>query len=620
MASYCTTIDQLDARVSEIDSLLSGNLESLITMQGGLSLEQMHENAVKNLRGLLKCLGYDINDETDLNETMRKLNERIQQYHSTTMQFNGDLLRQNIINPLKNLIVDSEQNEIAKFNKLFKSKEILNEFAHVVDQLTDKIALTLDVDLENYTQAEVDLVGKALVDAIKNVTLDFNTGTVTVYGYSSLLDNTFNAKIEKDIIKAFERARPVAWSEVTTQMNGAITNRILILAQQWGIPIDGLIPNSTKNLIDTRITTKESNSELMVYFDIYESMSELSNIRTEKTAREYFENLKKSNPDKYDILLNQLLNNAKTFTNQFFHVNQLPPQRQTELTERFNAALEDIIVNYPASLFMGNNSQGVIGILGEIQGLYYVYSIMGDNDPSIDPSTIATWIGGNTTAGSGAKTGADIIIQEVGSHMGYGIQVKNSMDEFSSTSFSDFKLKEGDNSAFFTQLSNFGVPSNVITAIEDVFMMRGFNIGYKYNGTQPVAGNPKGPRVGEYKTDYNRILKLVQRAQQFMALAAAMIMRIQTLEGLNYTESNTLWIVGGTAIISAAQILNDLIDQIHGVENANSFKTSAATYVGDTGYTIVDYLSKQVPTKNLKTILRTSYNFHRTTSQVMRPK
>ena len=39
MASYCTTIDQLDARVSEIDSLLSGNLESLITMQGGLSLE-----------------------------------------------------------------------------------------------------------------------------------------------------------------------------------------------------------------------------------------------------------------------------------------------------------------------------------------------------------------------------------------------------------------------------------------------------------------------------------------------------------------------------------------------------------------------------------------------------
>jgi len=46
---------------------------------------------------------------------------------------------------------------------------------------------------------------------------------------------------------------------------------------------------------------------------------------------------------------------------------------------------------------------------------------MGDNNPSIDPATIAKWIGGDTTAGSGAKTGADIILETIGKHTGYGI-------------------------------------------------------------------------------------------------------------------------------------------------------------------------------------------------------
>jgi len=41
--------------------------------------------------------------------------------------------------------------------------------------------------------------------------------------------------------------------------------------------------------------------------------------------------------------------------------------------------------------------------------LYYIYSILGDS-PSIDPDLMVKWIGGDTTAGSGAKTGADLIM------------------------------------------------------------------------------------------------------------------------------------------------------------------------------------------------------------------
>ena len=97
-----------------------------------------------------------------------------------------------------------------------------------------------------------------------------------------------------------------------------------------------------------------------------------------------------------------------------------------------------------------------------------------------------------------------------------------------------------------------------------------------------------------------------------------MIMRIQYLDGQNFMESNTLWIIGGSAMISAAQILNDLIDQINGVERANTFRTSSATYLGDSNYTIVQYLGRREDTAKLKTVLRTSYNFHKTTSRVTR--
>ena len=620
MASYYTTIDKLDERVNQIDDLLSENLMSIATLSNGIDLEQMYENAVNNLRGLLGYLGYNITDETDLESVMKELNNKIKEFQSTTAKFNGELLRQNIINPLKDVVSDFEAKEIDKFKKLLKGNinNILPEIDTILDQLTDKIGQSLGLDINNYTDDEVDLVAKAIVDSIKNITFDFNSGAASVYGYSSLLDQEIGPAFERKLIKAIgDRTNKMAWLDVVrAQVGPAAISRLLIMAQQQGIAIDGLLPESTKKLIDMNITSNIHDNTMSLYFNIYEDIPELNNIKTEKKARDYFEKLKTKNPTQYNILVEELIQNALKFTNQYFTVAHLPQNRQAELTQRFEQAIRDIVTNYPASLFMGSNIQGIIGILGEIQGLYYVYSIMGDNYPTVPPDILVQWIGGDTTAGSGAKTGADIFIA-IAEKAGYGIQVKNSMDELSSTSFSDFTLKDTDENAFFSQLVEFGIDPNIVSAIEDVFMMRGFNIGYHYNGLQPVAGEPYGPRAGEYHTDYARILELVERAQRFMALAAAMIMRIQYLEGINYKESNTLWLIGGTAAISAAQILRDLIDQINNVENSNTFKTTATTYVDKTSFTIVEYLSNNIKTtKGLKTILRTSYNFHKTGSKI----
>ena len=60
---YYVTIDTLSDRVYEIDSLIDLNKIPNITLKNGLDLYQMQRNAVENLKGLLRALGYG--DQSD---------------------------------------------------------------------------------------------------------------------------------------------------------------------------------------------------------------------------------------------------------------------------------------------------------------------------------------------------------------------------------------------------------------------------------------------------------------------------------------------------------------------------------------------------------------------------
>jgi len=50
-------------------------------------------------------------------------------------------LRQRIIDPLKQMVSDSEAKEIVKFRKLLKSRDVIEEIENVVDKLTDSIGV-----------------------------------------------------------------------------------------------------------------------------------------------------------------------------------------------------------------------------------------------------------------------------------------------------------------------------------------------------------------------------------------------------------------------------------------------------------------------------------------------
>lgn len=617
---YYTTIEGLSDRVRDIDKLIDLSKIENITLKNGLDLYQMQKNAVDNLKGLLRALGYSDTEAENPQVAMADLNRRIQEFHATTSQFNGQELRENIMNPLKGIVVDQATADLKKFRAMMdgKHEQIQQVFMLTVDKVIS------NMELNEIGEITTETVANELYSLLNNLTLNFNTGAVELHGgtritkdYKDLFKEVLKPSIIKKLRGGIEASQFTGHTDPNINFllkkDTNFTRRLLILAQDQGIDVSGIFPEAA-NIAPT-FEINETDDGIQLYYDIYAPFAKEIGGTTEKVAREYFENLKE--PKKSEMI-KLLCDRAVQYLGKFFNGDSLPSNRKAQLEGRFQQAIKDIITGYPASLFVGGNEQGVIGILGEIQGLYYVYSIMGDKNPSIDPATIAQWIGGDTTAGSGAKTGADIIMK-IGEHLGYGIQVKNSMDTTSSTTFSDYMLSNTKQSDFAQQMINFGIDPAIVQAIEDVFIMKGFNIGYHYEGFVAVEGTPMGEKAPEYYADYSQIMELIQRAQQFMALAAAMIMRIQYLDGQGFNnESNTLWIIGGTAMISAAQILNDLIDQIENVKGANAFRTSSATYLNDSNYTIVQYLGRREDTSKLKTVLRTSYNFHKTTSKVTR--
>ena len=589
------------------------NLSSLGA--GYTSLRKMRQFAQERLDILFNFLGYKGYSP----EALQDLNNKIQEFHNTTASFNGIRLRNEIINPLKGVVVDKMQVELQNFQSLVNSKqqEIGNVFLQVIQKMWDEKTssngeITKDIENEIATEFYQELNqmtfyisssgtktggGKRVTTEYKDLTekiIKKLKAGISTYNFSGDVDPNIKQLIHKDI---------------------SFSRRLLLLAQSRGINVEGIYEQQIQAPIFEIEET--SDDSLKIYFDILQPFldvmqpSDARGTKGEKAAQNYFNGLP---PKQKAEEIQELCNRAITFLEKFFDTTNLSTNRATFLREKFGQAIRDIITQYPGAIFTGRNEQGVIGILGEIQGLYYVYSILGDLDPKIAPETLVSWIGGDTSKGDGAKTGADLIIKLAKSE-GFGIQIKNSMDLTGDTSFSEFVLnsRTGDKN-FFQQLVNFGIPGEIVSLIEDIFTMKSFNIPYHMQGDKAVKGKPKGNNVDEYYQSYDKLNELVEKANRYMALAAAMIMRIQYLAEQDFKESNILWIIGGTAIVSAVQILDNLINQIDGQLNGNLFKTSSRTIsvLDEKGFTIVDYINdKGRMDKGLKTILSTSYNFHK---------
>ena len=188
---YYITLDQLRGGVDNADSLIPIDFNSSYTLNNGLNLKDMRDNAIENLKGLLGALGYSGAEVSDPTAAMADLNKRIEEFHQTTSSFNGQELRIQIMNPLKGIVVNEAQAEILKFKSMVqgKQRQINQVFIQVVEQVANGIIP------DEAGQITADAVATELYALLNQMTINLNTGAVT-FGGGKLLKGEI-----KDLLK-----------------------------------------------------------------------------------------------------------------------------------------------------------------------------------------------------------------------------------------------------------------------------------------------------------------------------------------------------------------------------------------------------------------------------------
>lgn len=271
-------------------------------------------------------------------------------------------------------------------------------------------------------------------------------------------------------------------------------------------------------------------------------------------------------------------------------------------------------------LFAGENApKKLTGLLGEIQGLYYIRSII--KNKKIDKASV-DWMA--TEAVSGKQPHADLLLKTA---LGdFGIQVKNTTisaarQEISFQSFKSKMLKLTDAGATFEMpnvFSNYvdlSKDSEMFEAISTLIMMENFNIPYVWeNGKAYKATMAEVPTFEPTGIAIIEAAKMAEKAFNMYA-ASLMYMQLSNEVNLDAGGSNSLYLVGGSLAITSASILIDIINNLE--KSIQSFKLSVSVhqreddkskFKGD--QTIVDFLnSSGSHVGNMYVTLSSSYTF-----------
>lgn len=336
------------------------------------------------------------------------------------------------------------------------------------------------------------------------------------------------------------------------------------------------------------------------------------------------------------------MNNNKGERDRFF--NQYPELKQQILDkykqkilnmnmnvsrkDLFKDAIDQVFFSGNADAMFGLTGKNLIGRLGEIQALYYI-KVLTNNAPS-SMLLASKWIGGIN------NPHADELLR--GLLGSFGIQVKNTVNGSGDyqVDFKDFGVtnrnkkrvkvtkiggqnlpnllsyahtKDATNALKNMSSKLFGtngiLPEQdlLIEGIETILGMYTFNIEYLWHtdGTKPKYYAGSNPEFSEVRA---RIEDLAKKANKIMSLMAVSLMYMQTITQ-SYGESNTLYLIGGTTIISAASILYQIAQEVQ--DDVNYIDSSFRMSSGDG--TIVDVLNEDKHISTLNFALKSSYTF-----------
>ena len=278
-------------------------------------------------------------------------------------------------------------------------------------------------------------------------------------------------------------------------------------------------------------------------------------------------------------------------------------------------AIQEVLSNKEDAFFVGGNTNQLIGILGEIQGIYIFRRIIKNNSKR---SKIG-WVGGLN------NPHADLLLKAALGE--FGIQIKNksweqAQDDLISIDFKNFNetktLIEGEGSVIKYNLTSealsaaagLGIDMGIFDAIQSALAADTFNVYYQWNSeTKQAEAVDDNPAF----TDVRRMIEIYSaKAEKIMSLYSVALMYMQAAQMTGGEASaNTFYLVGGATVVSAATILANIIRELRDSVNTH-FRTQVRTSYKGAQKTIIDVLNSGRDTRKTEVIsfvLQSSYNF-----------
>lgn len=228
----------------------------------------------------------------------------------------------------------------------------------------------------------------------------------------------------------------------------------------------------------------------------------------------------------------------------------------------FRDAVREVIFeqNSKTKVFYGRNMlNGITGLLGEIQGLFFVKSLLGEAG---NYKAEISWVGGI------GNPHEDLILKSLGKMV--GIQVKNSSKDIEEMGqMSDISFMTRAANSFEEVKKRLGAAD--YQDILSIYEMNAFNIEYVVeNGIYSPGDND------EFRPSRENIEFLASEADRIMALFAGALMYMSVGEEFSSLEvGNSVYILGGLTMKLASEILIELFGKLERYEKEIGFKITS---------------------------------------------
>ena len=248
--------------------------------------------------------------------------------------------------------------------------------------------------------------------------------------------------------------------------------------------------------------------------------------------------------------------------------------------------IDHVISKNNTVFFVGENTNDIIGILGEIQGLYYLSKFLGGN-----LTKALSWRGGTFGGDKGKKPHQDILLN------GLGIQVKNTInDTLGRVDFTENNID--------TFLDKINLSADAKNIFLNFYGTVAFNVEYhvdrrKKRGSQYVSGlNLKAKNAKEFSNLRGKLLSFESDINTLLSLFGATYMYLDVAEQGKKLDANTLFLLGGVAFQTASQILSDILEDLD--TNKSRFRVDMKSKESKN---IIDALNSESRSPNYSDIL-----------------